>query len=102
MSTNTGTNIPKETTPEISSNNQPISPVPHATMPEVTLNVDDVTTVFPDKTEPHGPVVKKEKSKKKGSKSAEKKKSSSTSVKKTPKLKMGESKVHLQNLLTLG
>jgi hypothetical protein len=50
-----------------------------------------VSTVFPYQTFSIAPKVKKEKSKKK--KSATKKKSSSTVVKKTPKLKRGESKV---------
>jgi hypothetical protein len=51
--------------------------------------------VLPDETELHVPVIKKEKSKKMGSKSIVKKKPSSTSVKKSPKLKMGESKIPL-------
>jgi hypothetical protein len=52
-----------------------------------------VSTVFPDETLSIAPEGKKEKAKKK--KSVAKKKSSSAAVKKTPKLKRGESKVPL-------
>jgi hypothetical protein len=70
MSSNTATNTPKETTSEITSHEQSTSSVPHANVPNVPLNVDQVSTMFPDQDLPLAPVVKKEKSK--GSKSATK------------------------------
>jgi hypothetical protein len=82
---------PKKTSPDTNPIDQSTSSVTHASTPIVPLRVDPVSTVFPDQTFSIAPKVKKEKSKKK--KSATKKKSSSTVVKKTPKLKRGESKV---------
>jgi hypothetical protein len=70
MSSNTATNTPKETTSEITSHEQSTSSVPHANVPNVPFNVDQVSTMFPDQDLPLAPVVKKEKSK--GSKSATK------------------------------
>jgi hypothetical protein len=95
MSSNTTTNTPKETTPEITSNVQSSSHVQHVNMTTTPLNVDPVSIVFPDETISLAPVIKKEKSLKKGSKSYVKKKASPTSAKKSPKLKKGESKIPL-------
>jgi hypothetical protein len=93
MSSNTLIPSPQKTTSDINPNEQSTSPVTHASTPTVPLRVDPVSTVFPDQTFSIAPKVKKEKLKKK--KSVAKKKSSSTDVKKTPKLKRGESKVPL-------
>jgi hypothetical protein len=93
MSSTTVTVSPKKTSPDTNSNDQSTSPVTHACTPTVPLRVDPVSTVFPYQTFSIALEVKKEKGKKK--KSASKKKSSSTAVKKTPKLKRGESKVPL-------
>jgi hypothetical protein len=93
MSSTTVTVSPKKTSPDTNSNDQSTSPVTHASTPTVPLRVDPVSTVFPYQTFSIALEVKKEKGKKK--KSASKKKSSSTAVKKTPKLKRGESKVPL-------
>jgi hypothetical protein len=85
MSSNTITNS------GITSPVQSSPPSQHANTTTAPLNVDPVSTVFPNEEEQHSPVVQKRKSKKKkSSKSAVKKKSSLTSVKKTPKLKKGE------------
>jgi hypothetical protein len=84
MSSNTITNS------GITSPVQSSPPSQHANTTTAPLNVDPVSTVFPNEEEQHSPVVQNRKSKKKSSKSAVKKKSSLTSVKKTPKLKKGE------------
>jgi hypothetical protein len=77
----------KKTSPDTNPIDQSTSLVTHASTPIVPLRVDLVSTVFPDQTFFIAPEVKKEKSKKK--------KSATTAVKKTPKLKRGESKVPL-------
>jgi arylamine N-acetyltransferase len=84
MSSNTITNS------GITSPVQSSPPSQHANTTTAPLNVDPVSTVFPNEEEQHSLVVQKRKSKKKSSKYAVKKKSSLTSVKKTPKLKKGE------------
>jgi hypothetical protein len=93
MSSNTLIPSPQKTTSDINPNEQSTSPVTHVSTPTVPLRVDPVSTVFPDETLSIAPEGKKEKAKKK--KSVAKKKSSSAAVKKTPKLKRGESKVPL-------
>jgi hypothetical protein len=93
MSSSTIIVSPKKTSLDTNPNDQSTTPVTHASTPTVPLRVDPMSTVFPDQTFSIAPEVKKEKSKKK--KSVTKKKSSSTAVKKTPKLKRGESKVPL-------
>jgi hypothetical protein len=84
------------TTPNITSQEHSSSLSQHASTTTIPLNVDPVTTVFPDEEEQHSPVAHKKKSKKKTtSKSAVKKKSTSTSEKRSSKPKKGESKISL-------
>jgi hypothetical protein len=88
MSSNSGTNVDNNTPSEITSHVQSFPPTQHVNTTTIPLNVDPVTTVFPNKEEQHSPVVHKGKSKKK-------KNSKSAVVKKTPKPKRGESKTSL-------
>jgi hypothetical protein len=96
MSSNTTTNLPNNTTPNTTSQEQSSPLTQHANTTTTPLNVDPVTTVFPNEEEQQSLVVQKKKSKmKKISKSAVKKKSSTTSDKKSPKPNKGESKIPL-------
>jgi hypothetical protein len=99
MSSNATTKLPNDSTPIITSQEQPCPPSQHAnTISDSTpLNVDPVTTIFPDEELPLSSAVKKEKSKKKkkGSNSLVKKKSPYVATKKVSKLKKGESSISL-------
>jgi hypothetical protein len=91
MSSTTGTNLSNKTHLDFTSMAQTSPSNQHSNTTTTPLNVDPVTTVFPDVEEQHSPVVQKKKSKKKKtSKSAVKRKSSLTSEKKPPKPKKGE------------
>jgi hypothetical protein len=88
MSFNATTNLSNDSTPIITSEEQSSSFSPHANTTTIPLNVDPVTIVFPNEEEQHSPVTHKVKSKKK-------KNSKSAAVRKTLKLKRGESKTSL-------
>jgi hypothetical protein len=88
MSSNTDTNVPNNTPSKITSIVQSSPATQHENTTTIPLNVDPVTTVFPNEGEQHSLVVHKGKSKKKKS-------LKSATVKKIPKLKRGESKTSL-------